>query len=140
MDPTCLMLCRRHSSRGLRPAVVAPVQVVDVAGLLARAQAELEHRVLWSASNQLHTNVVALRGGEAVDWHAESELDVTLTVLVGSAELRYGTDQTEQRVYVNAPSVVVLPAGTRRAITAGRQGVTYLTAHRARTGLLPRLR
>lgn len=122
-----------------RPAVL-PVQVVDVAGLLARAQTELERRVLWSASNQLHANVVTLRGGEAVDWHTEDELDVTLTVLIGSAELSYGMNQTEQSVHVNSPSVVVLPAGTRRAINAGRQGVTYLTAHRARAALLPRLR
>lgn len=121
-------------------ARVQVVQVVDVAALLARAQTEPERRVLWSASNQLHTNLVTLPGGETIAGHTENDLDVTLTVLVGSVEVRHGTDDAGRTVHITAPSVVVLPAGTRRSITAGPQGVTYVTAHRSRTGLLPRRR
>lgn len=119
---------------------VALVQVVRVAQLLARPQAESVPAVLWSANNQLHTNLVTLPRGGTIGRHTEDDLDVTLTVLAGSAAVWYRTGDTERTVEVDAPSVVVLPAGTSRAVTAGERGVTYLSAHRARPGLMPRLR
>lgn len=114
------------------------VQLVDVGELLARRDAA--GRVLWSASNQLQTNLVALDPGEVVPPHVEHELDVTLCVLAGSVELRYEHDGEELSTSAVAPCVVVLPAGTRRSVAAGPDGAAYLTAHRARSGLLPRLR
>ena len=112
----------------------AAVEVVDVTTLLADGTAQ---RVAWSASNQLQTNLVVLGPGEGVEPHAEPELDVTLALLRGSLELRVGDDPPRT---VAAPAVVVLPAGTRRSLSAGPDGGAYLTAHRRRTGLLPRLR
>jgi quercetin dioxygenase-like cupin family protein len=110
-------------------------EVVDVAGLLASRPAG-ERAVLWSAGNQLQTNVVSLAPGARIDAHAEPALDVTVAVLVGSVQLLQGAEASD----VRAPAVVVLPAGAERALTAGPDGVTYLTAHRARPGMLPALR
>jgi quercetin dioxygenase-like cupin family protein len=114
------------------------VQLVDVGELLAGP--DPAPRVLWSASNQLQMNLVALEPAMTVPPHVEPELDVTLTVLVGSLELRYEHEGEELSGSAVAPSVVVLPAGTRRSLAAGPDGAVYLTAHRARSGLLPRLR
>jgi quercetin dioxygenase-like cupin family protein len=113
------------------------VQLVDVGELLAGPNPA--PRVLWSASNQLQTNLVALEPETTVPPHLEPELDVTLTVLVGSLELRYEYHGEELSASAAAPCIVVLPAGTRRSLAAGPDGAVYLTAHRARSGLLPRL-
>ncbi len=117
-----------------------PVVVVDVAALPA-PPSDAGPAVLWSASNQLQTNLVKLPRHGHIGTHVEAVLDVTLTVLVGSLTLRYGPEgDVGVAVVVAAPAVVVLPAGTRRSLTAGPTGATYLTAHRARTGLLPTVR
>lgn len=112
------------------------VQLVDVGELLAGP--DPARRLLWSASNQLQTNLVALEPETAVPTHVETELDVTLTLLMGSLELRYEHAGEELSGSAVAPCVVVLPAGTRRSLAAGPDGAVYLTAHRARSGLLPR--
>lgn len=115
----------------------APVEVVDVRALTPEGDGP---EVLWSASNQLQTNVVVLGAGTHIAAHVERELDVTLTVLTGSLTLRHGPVDAATAVVVEAPAVVVLPAGTRRSLTAGPDGATYLTAHRRRTGMLPTVR
>lgn len=116
------------------------VEVVDVSALVAARPAG-GRAVLWSGSNQLQTNVVSLAAREHIDAHVEPELDVTVVLLAGSLELRLGADPGLADVTsARAPAVVVLPAGTRRSLTAGADGVTYLTAHRRRTGMLPTLR
>ena len=107
---------------------------VDVSALLGAAAGG--GRVLWSTSNQLQTNVVSLGPDEHVAPHVEPELDVTLVVLSGSVTVAAGdADST-----ASALSVVVLPAGLRRSLTAGPDGAAYLTAHRARGGFMPRSR
>jgi quercetin dioxygenase-like cupin family protein len=117
-----------------------PVLVVDVSALPAQ-QPGSGPVVLWSDSSQLQTNIVALAAGVEIAAHVETAVDVTLTVLVGSLTLRHGLEDTEADVVVvQAPAVVVLPTGTRRSLSAGPEGVTYLTAHRRRTGLLPTVR
>lgn len=115
--------------------MTGPVEHVDVTALLAGAAAD--ERVLWSAGNQLQTNLVRLGPGEQVDEHVEPELDVTLVVVEGQAELVHGPPLEQVVTTVRALSVVVLPAGTRRSIAAGPEGVAYVTAHRRRTGLVP---
>ena len=119
-------------------ARVPRVEVVDVTALPAGSPDG--PAVLWSASNQLQTNVVALPPGLEMAAHVEAVLDVTLTVLAGALTLRHGPDDADAEQVVVAPAVVVLPAGTRRSLTAGPAGATYLTAHQRRTGLLPRVR
>lgn len=122
------------------PTTSEPVELVDVAAL-ASARADGDVVVRWSASNQLQTNVVALAPHAGIDWHVEAALDVTLTVLVGTLTVEHGPAGEDGFVVTaTAPSVVVVRAGTRRSLSAGSAGATYLTAHRPRPGLLPRAR
>ena len=103
------------------------IEYVDIAAALAADGP----RVRWSTENQLQANLVQLEPDAVVDKHVERELDLLLVVVAGNG--RMVADGLDQRV--TAPSVVVLPAGTRRTITAGPQGLAYVTAHRRRTGM-----
>jgi quercetin dioxygenase-like cupin family protein len=107
-------------------------EVVDVRALVAQ-EATTDRVVLWSTEGQLQANLVRLAPGIRIDAHAENVLDVIVTLLAGELEL---TADGERSV-VTAPAVVVLPAGTRRELLAGRDGATYLTTHRRRDGFLP---
>ena len=102
-------------------------EYVDVAAALAADGP----RIRWSVENQLQSNLVRLEPDAVVEEHTERELDVLLVVVDGEGTLH--ADGTEHRVA--APAVVVLPAGTRRAVVAGPAGLAYVTAHRRRTGM-----
>lgn len=67
----------------------SPVELLDVAALPPDGAAE-GAVVRLSASNQLQINVVTLGADAGVDWHVETALDVTLTLLVGTLTLRHG--------------------------------------------------
>jgi hypothetical protein len=131
---------RRRSRPGCWRHTASVGRIADVAELHAASSGD-GPAVMWSASNQLQTNVVTLPPHGHIGTHGETVLDVTLTVLFGSLILRHGTDDDDTiAALVTAPAVVVLPAGTRRSLRAGPAGATYLTAHRARAGLLPTVR
>lgn len=115
------------------------VEVVDVAALPSLPPGK-GPVVQWSGSNQLQINLVTLPPRAHIGVHVEAELDVTLSVLLGSLTLRHGPDDDSSVAFVHAPAVVVLPTGTRRSVTAGPAGATYLTAHSRRTGMLPMVR
>lgn len=100
---------------------------VDVTAALAAGGP----RIRWTVENQLQSNLVALEPEAVVDEHTERELDVLLVVVAGEGALY--ADGREQQV--TAPAVVVLPAGTTRAIVAGPAGLSYVTVHRRRTGM-----
>ena len=102
-------------------------EYVDIAAALGAAGP----RIRWSVENQLQSNLVCLEPDATVDEHTERELDVLLVVIAGEGTLY--ANGAEQRVA--APAVVVLPAGTTRAIVAGPGGLSYVTAHRRRTGM-----
>jgi quercetin dioxygenase-like cupin family protein len=109
-------------------------QHVDVAALLA----ERDAGVLWSSTSQLQSNVVALPAGGRVDEHVETALDVLLVVVAGGGRLTHrqeGSDAVEQDLV--APAVCLLPAGTRRSLAAGPDGLVLVTAHRARPPFMP---
>lgn len=63
--------------------------------------------------------------------HVNNERDVVLVVLHGSAQLEL--DGVVQNV--QAGDVAVLVKGSTRAVTAGPEGVRYVTVHRRRPGL-----
>lgn len=109
-------------------------QHVDVAALLAGGAPG----VLWSATSQLQTDVVALAAGGGVDEHVEPSLDVLLVVVSGGGRVthsRPGGSKVDEQV--RAPAVLLLPAGTRRSMRAGPDGLVVVTAHRARPPFMP---
>ena len=84
---------------------------------------------LWGlASTDLNATLLAWPPGHGVAEHVNAELDVLVVVLAGRASAVI--DGEPHRLV--AGSAVLIPRGTRRAITAGEAGVRYLSVHRRR--------
>ncbi|WSV72709.1 hypothetical protein OG623_34450 [Streptomyces sp. NBC_01012] len=90
--------------------------------------------VLWKlaeSGRQLDANLVRLPAGEHIGTHAEPDLDVLVLVVTGA-----GTMHTpEEQLSLVAGALVWLPHGSTRSITAGPDGLTYVTVHRRRPGM-----
>lgn len=111
---------------------VLPRVLCDTAALAALDDASAG--ALWRLAEpgrQLDANVVRIPPGHQVDTHREPELDVLLLVLAGGGTLT-APDGTHP---LDRGALVWLPHGSTRALTAGAEGLTYLTVHRRRPGL-----
>ncbi|MFF2653147.1 cupin domain-containing protein [Streptomyces sp. NPDC058045] len=89
---------------------------------------------LWRLAEpgrQLDANVVHLPPGRQVEPHAEPDLDVLFLVVAGTGALDAdsGTEELAEG------ALLWLPHGSRRALRAGPDGLSYLTVHRRRPGL-----
>ncbi|KFK90299.1 hypothetical protein IX27_04540 [Streptomyces sp. JS01] len=112
----------------------APRVLARIAGLLAAAAPD-ERGALWHLAEpgrELDANLVRLPPGAEVGEHQEDVLDVLLVVLAGAGSVRTGDGQV---LDLAAGAVLWLPRTSRRALTAGPDGLTYLTVHRRRPGL-----
>ena len=84
---------------------------------------------LWGmASHDLNATLLAWPAGHAVAEHVNSELDVLVVVLDGTATITIDDAGHALR----APATILIPRGTRRAIRAGDDGTRYLSVHRRR--------
>ncbi|MER7702622.1 hypothetical protein ABTX81_06975 [Kitasatospora sp. NPDC097605] len=91
---------------------------------------------LTGAERQLDANVVRLRPEAAVAEHVEPDLDVLLLGIAGRGTLRCGGVAQPLE-----PGVLrVVPRGAARGVSAGPEGVVYLTVHRRRPGMAIRPR
>lgn len=122
------------AGQGASAAVPVPKLLCD-----ARAVAEelgtLSAGAVWKlaeSDRQLDANLVHLPAGRSVDAHAESALDVMLVVVSGSGELESGEGE---KLALAAGRVLWLPRGSRRSLSAGDEGLLYLTVHRRRPGM-----
>ncbi|MEU1708578.1 cupin domain-containing protein [Streptomyces sp. NPDC005706] len=92
--------------------------------------------VLWKLAEggrQLDANVVRLAPGGRVDTHTEPNLDVLVLVVSGDGVVGKGArDEPEQ---LAEGTLLWLPHGSTRSITAGASGLAYLTVHRRRPGM-----
>ncbi|TCC44881.1 hypothetical protein E0H73_45145 [Kribbella pittospori] len=86
---------------------------------------------LAEAGRQLDANLVHLPAGQRVATHTEPDLDVMLVVVAGSGAV--GAPDDPQ--FVANGNLVWLPRGSTRTVTAGENGLSYLTVHRRRPGL-----
>jgi len=84
------------------------------------------------SERDLDSNVIALPPEGAVASHTGPDLDVLVHVLAGSGQL---TTELETLDLV-AGALLWLPRGSRRAFTAGPDGLRYLTVHRRRQALV----
>ncbi|MFB7733666.1 hypothetical protein ACFC08_04610 [Streptomyces sp. NPDC056112] len=92
--------------------------------------------VLWKlteSGRQLDANVVRLAPGTGVAPHREPDLDVLLFVVAGGGVLGAGTGDEPRQLTEGA--AVWLPHGSTRSLTAGPDGLAYLTVHRRRPGM-----
>jgi quercetin dioxygenase-like cupin family protein len=84
-------------------------------------------------SADLNATLLAWPAGAGVAAHRNAERDVLVVVLEGSATLTL--DGTEHAL--GAHQLLLLPKGSERALTAGPDGVRYLSIHLRREPLLP---
>lgn len=86
------------------------------------------HRPLASGDGDLNVNLAHLDPGSRIEAHDNHEVDVLLLVLAGTGKLC--VDQIEHELVTS--DLAYIDRGSRRSIVAGRDGLTCLTAHRAR--------
>ncbi|MFS8199417.1 cupin domain-containing protein [Streptomyces sp. CWNU-52B] len=116
--PTPSRLCDVHALGGADPAKAGAVWKLTESG------------------RQLDANLVQLPAHQCVGTHAEPDLDVLLLVVSGHGTLGTG-DGTEP---LTGGVLFWLPHGSTRRITAGADGLSYLTVHRRRPGMQIRSR
>lgn len=87
---------------------------------------------LWGTETEdLNATLLAWPPGEGAPEHVNTERDVLLVVVAGSATVTLGAELHA----VGAGSALVLEKGRPRSITAGPDGVRYLSVHRRRAPL-----
>ena len=91
---------------------------------------------LAEPGRQLDANLIHLPPGQRIDTHTERDLDIVLVVVAGGGTV--GTPDGPRPLADG--NLVWLPHGSTRNITAGKDGLSYLTVHRRRPGLQIRTR
>lgn len=86
---------------------------------------------LAEEERHLDANVIALPPGEAIDAHIGPDEDVLWHVLAGDGALSTDDGSLELR----PGAIVWLPRRSRRSVTAGPDGLRYLSVHRRKGGL-----
>lgn len=113
-------------TRANTPTTVVPLDRFLTAGLSGDG-------VHWSVDRDvdLNVNLAHLDPGSRVAAHVNDEVDVLLVVPTGSGQILI-----DGSAHSLAPHVlVVVGRGTRRAMLASSDGLTYLTIHRSRPRL-----
>jgi uncharacterized protein (DUF2249 family)/quercetin dioxygenase-like cupin family protein len=80
----------------------------------------------------LDSNIIALPPGGGIDAHTGPDLDVLIHVLAGAGQLETELGSVE----LTAGALLLLPRRSRRQITAGPEGLRYLTVHQRRQALV----
>jgi quercetin dioxygenase-like cupin family protein/hemerythrin-like domain-containing protein len=102
-----------------------PGPIVDLFAPLGRGP-------LWgSDTDDLNATLLAWAAGDGLPEHVNGERDVLVLVLAGSAFVTI--DGTPHEMH--AGDVVIVEKGLSRGITAGAEGVRYLSVHRRRAPL-----
>lgn len=107
-----------------------------VADLAALARAEVARQPAWSqASDDLNVNLLVIDGPGGVAAHVNDEVDVLFVGIAGTASIV--VDETPHALAEGA--ALLVPKGARRAVEVARGRCAYLTCHRRRAGLWPRV-
>lgn len=94
--------------------------------------AERERGPVWGTETEdLNATLLAWPAGEGTPEHVNAERDVVLVVLSGSATV---TVDGEARI-VGTGDVAAIGKGAARRVTAGPQGVRYVSVHTRRPPL-----
>lgn len=115
-------------------ATPTPQILCDTGEVTAAAQVAEAAGAVWKlpmSRRDLDANVIHLQAGSKIDIHAGPDLDVLVHVLQGNGELITETET----LTLQPGSLLWLPRRSRREITAGPQGLTYLTVHPRRPGM-----
>lgn len=127
---------RVAESEGAAQATAVPVpKLLCDAQAMADELGNLSAGAVWKlaeSDRQLDANLVHLPAGRRVDAHAEAALDVLLVIVSGSGELESGEGE---KLALAEGRVLWLPHGSRRSLSAGDEGLLYLTVHQRRPGM-----
>ena len=87
---------------------------------------------LWGmASDDLNATLLAWPPGGGTPEHVNAERDVLVVVLAGGGTVTVG----DERQIVAAHQAILVPRGSLRSISAGSEGIRYLSVHLRRPGL-----
>jgi quercetin dioxygenase-like cupin family protein len=86
---------------------------------------------LAERGRQLDANLIRLSSRQHVGTHIEPDLDVLILVLAGDGTL----GATDGTLHLTSGILAWLPRGSARSLTAGKDGLTYLTVHQRRPGM-----
>lgn len=114
--------------------VEPPILLADTAEIVSSSDPDATGAVwkLTMAQRDLDANVIAMPADQRIDTHDGPPLDVLVHVLAGT-----GLVETETGTLPLGPGTLLwLPRQSRRAITAGPEGLRYLTVHKRRQALL----
>lgn len=116
------------------------VNTAEVTSEATQAQPDVTG-ALWKlelTDRGLDSNIIALEPNGGIGTHTGSEVDVLVHVLSGSGRLV--TENTT--VELRAGALLWMPRRSRREISAGPDGLRYLTVHQHREigGLMPTVR
>jgi mannose-6-phosphate isomerase-like protein (cupin superfamily) len=136
-EPPCA-LHRVDTGTDSRPDTATdgpPIVRADTAAIDEADRADRGDRdgVLWHLPHggDLDANLVRLRAGRGIGRHVNDEVDVLLVVRSGSGLVRASGRATP----IGEGTVVLVPRGVERAISAGPTGLAYLSIHRRRRPL-----
>ncbi|MFD6875803.1 MULTISPECIES: cupin domain-containing protein [unclassified Streptomyces] len=107
--------------------------LTDLDAVIADAPADATG-ALWRLTGTgrgLDSNLIRLRPRAVIGEHAEPALDVLLVVVEGGGRM----DTEDGPLDLRPHSAVWLARNARRSLTAGPDGLTYLTVHTRRPGL-----
>lgn len=117
-----------------RTARHAPTTTLGTIEIVYPNDADTRAGVVWrlqEPERQVDANLVHLAPGGRIDWHTERQRDVLLVILSGT-----GTVHTDDgHLPLIGGTMLWLPRNTRRSLTAGPDGLTYVTTHQRRNGL-----
>lgn len=116
------------------PGAARPRILADAHALADAVGDPQERGAVWrlaEAERHLDANVIALPPGERIDAHVGPDEDVLLHVIAGAGTLRSGDDE----LTLGAGAIVWLPRRSHREVTAGPDGLRYLSVHRRKPGL-----
>jgi mannose-6-phosphate isomerase-like protein (cupin superfamily) len=122
----------RLEERRLFPLIEEFLPEAALRAVDANATARGGNGPIWgTASEDLNATLLTWRAGEGPPEHVNDERDVLVVVLAGSATVSTDADECE----LAAGETMIIEKGRRRRITAGRDGVRYLSVHRRRLPL-----
>jgi len=84
-------------------------------------------------STDLNATAASLPPGGSIAAHTNNEVDVAVIIISGQGMLMVNS----QQIPLQSGSLILIPKGQQRSLTAGEDGLSYVNVHRRRQKLMP---
>jgi quercetin dioxygenase-like cupin family protein len=107
-----------------------------VTNLFAQAQTTTGRGPIWTQTcDDLNVNLLMFRAGEEIEEHVNTEVDVLIVGIAGE-----GVISVDGEPHAMPPGrSMIIPKGARRGTRVMGERFAYLTCHRRRAGLIPKI-